>query len=92
MCEKVSYPTREAARNAVCGLQDKRGKFNKSKRQPTKTYYCIQCLGWHVSSAKKRRFNKTYKNTLHDVVIMHIKPKEDKEFLIIQNYTGRKAA
>jgi uncharacterized protein YlaI len=92
MCEKVSYPTREEAIAAVCGLQERKGKLSKSKRQPSKTYYCIDCQGWHISTKKRRRFNKTFKRSIHGFKMLNDKPKEKNEILLIHNYTGKRAA
>jgi hypothetical protein len=60
-CGKIIYQTRELAINSIAGIQND-SRSHRSKVKPVRPYYCNACLGWHVTS-KKRRFRTIIQST-----------------------------
>ena len=57
-CGKTKYKDREQAKHALFIIKTKRhsGIYVESKRRETRSYFCVRCHSWHLSS-KKDQFN-----------------------------------
>jgi uncharacterized protein YlaI len=82
MCDKVTYTDRDAAAAAINALQKDRNRRH-SRNQPSSTYYCEECKGWHVTS-KRRRVRKLYKMEINSKPVDRNKQKDG--VLRIKNY------
>lgn len=52
-CDKALYADRESAEVAIVGIRNNRS-IGISKVKPVRSYYCIHCRAWHITSLKPR--------------------------------------
>lgn len=90
ICGKVIYPNIQAAIKAINGLmadnQDRNGIF-RSKKLPSRAYFCYACQGYHLHTENKKQVVKKIKaQRTKQEVHMDEKPRNyDKRLLIIHD-------
>lgn len=55
-CEKVRYETSGAATSAITTLK----KRSRRSKIPTRSYFCVDCKGYHLTSKPDSDKNKRY--------------------------------
>lgn len=59
ICGKVIYSSRDQAKAAINGLKSYSNSNTRSNKQPSQTYLCNECNGWHLyTENSKPRSNK----------------------------------
>lgn len=90
ICGKVIYPTRQVAVDAIRGLmadnQNRNGTF-RSNKQPSRSYFCNECKGWHLHTENKKQNIKKIKaqRTKHETDVDDKPRNYHKRLLIIHD-------
>lgn len=89
VCDKIPYPDRQTAEDAIKGLQKSKVSPRRSKKQPVQAYQCSQCSKWHLSSNKQKHFNKKHPKEFRTKEEMKIADRKlSQSQLIIKNFSS----
>lgn len=58
VCKKTTYPSEEAAKEALRNIQSK--SQGQDQKRPFRCYECNKCSGWHLTSLPLRKWKKKF--------------------------------
>src|SRR5258708_6036972 len=87
ICGKIIFKTKEEAGSSLSGMNEDNTK-GRAKRQPHQIYYCSECDGFHLTSKRKKSFdrNTTFESNLTRKIQVENERKSGNKMLKIRNF------